>query len=299
MFAKHFTSNLFMKTSLFKTVFFSMLLVLLGQCTSDRPQNLIAPRLTAEQLASNADFVEIVKITNHFQDVLYNNLRSAHSQRVRDASLRRISAMLSHQDNKDSVVMAIRKMGFSDISRFLLDLNQANLFNSKLQRKGIKLTQIQPDLLAEACGLASEGLGHKYPTVSPDPLGRDDICEECNFNNCNECGPGQTGGESTDETEDTGGYSCRSEAGIRRQNSINIASAAFIAALTGCGWTGVDVGLGTTGVLIETGPAAPVFGTVAGVATAGGCMFLATWTYNSAVNIIESTYRTDMAGCRN
>jgi ABC-type transport system involved in Fe-S cluster assembly fused permease/ATPase subunit len=131
-----------MKTSLFKTVLFSILLVLLGQCTYDRPQALIAPRSTAEQLVSNTDFVEMVKITNHFQDVIYNNLRDAHSDKVRQFNGQRISSLLSNRQNKDSLILAINYMGFKDFNQFLVDLNKINSLGVKLNKSGMGLAKV-------------------------------------------------------------------------------------------------------------------------------------------------------------
>ncbi|HET9502341.1 MAG TPA: hypothetical protein VFO93_02285 [Hymenobacter sp.] len=286
-----------MKTSLFKTILFSMLLVLLGQCTSDRPQNLIAPRSTAEQLASNADFVEIVKITNHFQDVIYNNLRDAHSDKVRQLNSQRINSLLNNRQNKDSLILAINYLGFKDFNQFLVDLNKINSLGVKLNKSGICLAKVPSQVLIESFATASKELGHTYPVIFARGGG---FCPDCHFNNCDECGPGQDGEESTDDEGDGPGYSCRANAEAKKANAIAQAENTCMLAVIACGgsgWAAGELACGATMVTIVGAPISPGVGVGVGCFVFTTCTAFAYADYRLKIQQAELDYQAAIAGC--
>ncbi len=211
-------------------------------------------QLSAQAIAADTSFLRIVTLTTDIRDVLYNNLRDAHSEPKRQAMSKRVSLLLSRND-KDSLVLAIKLLGFKDVNQYLVHLSQIMSAKGQLAKSGIFLEKLPLSTLTEATRLASASLSLKYPVIfarKPESakqgakllsLGGTDVCSDCHFNNCDECNANPRDGEQPgDDMPDSGGYSCRAEAGIRRQNAINIATAAWITALFGCGWTGVDVG---------------------------------------------------------
>ncbi|MDJ0365440.1 hypothetical protein QMK33_09760 [Hymenobacter sp. H14-R3] len=214
------------------------------------------------------------------RDVLYNNLRDAHSEPKRIAMSKRVSLLLSRND-KDSLVLAIKLLSFKDVNQYLVHLSQFTSAKGKLAKSGIFLERLPLSVLTEAPQLASNKLGRKYPVIfahqplaakqTAKTLRNGDICSDCHYNNCDECGPSMNNEEAYNDGTNGPWYSCRQNAEVKRQSDKNVATSEMIAGLLGCGWSAGEVATYTTGIAIETGPFAPVIGGGVGGIYATGC----------------------------
>ncbi len=299
-----------MKLVLIRTALFFCLLSVLVQCSSDQGRRVVPLQVSPEAIAADTSFLRIVTLTTDMRDVLYNNLRDAHSDVKRTAMSKRINSLLSRND-RDSLVLAIKMLGFKDVNQYLVHLSQIAIAKRQLAKSGIFLEKLPLPALTEATRLAANKLGRKYPVIfarqplaakqAAKTLGNGDICWQCHYNNCDECGsqidPGTIAEDGT--FEDGPGYSCRRNAAIKRQSNKDIATAAMIAGLLGCGWTAGEIATYTTGITIGTGPLAPVIGGGVGGIYVTGCAGLAIYVFSAALNGIESDYQTALAGCRN
>lgn len=232
-------------------------------------------QLSAQAIAADTSFLRIVTLTSDMRDVVYNNLRDAHSEPKRVAMHKRVSLLLSRND-KDSSVLAVKLLGFKDVNLYLVHLSQITNAKEQLVKSGIFLEKLPQTTWTEATRLASTKLERKYPVVfvrqtlatkqAAKTLGGGDICWQCHYNNCDECGSQiDTGTIAEDGTfEDGPGYNCRRNAGNKRQSDRHIATAGLIAGLLGCGWTAGEIATATTVMTIGTGPFAPVIGGGAG-----------------------------------
>lgn len=300
-----------MKLLFLRTILLSCLLSILLQCSSDRTPRPV-PQISAKMLAEDASFIKLVGVYNKFETVVYNSLRDDHSQRVRDLHLRRVSSLLSYQDNRDSVALAIQKMGFTNLRQFKLDILRVDSAKRQLQQNGIQFNELPPKLLAEAYKQASDALGYKYPTIisassvrrthrGVTTLGEGSFCTSCHFNNCDECGDvGQDNEESTDDDTQygAGGNACRARAESDRSNSRALAFTTVSGLLMGCGWSAGEVAAWATGISIETGPLAPVIGGGAGGIYVTVCAGSAIISLMATLNLIESNYQMALAECR-
>ncbi len=298
-----------MKLLLIRAVLFSCLLSVLLQCSSDQSKGVVPVQLSAQAIAADTSFLRIVTLTSDMQDVTYNNLRDAHGEPKRIAMHKRVSLLLSRND-KDSSVLAIKLLGFKDVNLYLVHLSQLMSAKGQLAKSGIFLEKLPQAILTEAMQLASTKLGRKYPVIfarqplaakqTAQTLGAGDICYDCHYNNCDECGPGM-GNEKTndDDNQDGPGYNCRQNAASKRQSDRAIAVVGLTTGLFGCGWSAGQVATATTVMTIETGPFAPVIGGGVGGIYVTVCAGLAICTFSAVLNGIEADYQTALAQCRN
>jgi hypothetical protein len=155
------------------------------------------------------------------RDVLYNNLRDAHSEPKRVAMSKRVSLLLN-RNNRDSLVLAIKLLGFKDVNQYAVQLSQVASAKGQLAKSGIFLEKLPLSILTEATRLASTRLNLKYPVIfarkpeSAKPgakllsLGGTDVCTDCHFNNCDECNSNPRDGElAGDDTYGGGASACR------------------------------------------------------------------------------------------
>lgn len=68
-----------MKLLFLRAVLISCLLSTLLQCSSDHSKGIVPVQLSAQAIAADTSFLRIVTLTTNMRDVLYNNLRDAHS----------------------------------------------------------------------------------------------------------------------------------------------------------------------------------------------------------------------------
>lgn len=300
-----------MKLLLIRAVLFSCLLSVLLQCSSDQSKGIVPVQLSAKAIAADTSFLRIVTLTTDMRDVRYNNLRAAHSEPKRVAMSKRVSLLLSRND-KDSLVLAIKLLGFKDVNQYLVHLSQIASAKGQLAKSGIFLEKLPLPVLAEANRLASAKLNLKYPVIfarkpeSAKPgakllsLGGTDVCTDCHFNNCDECNANPRDGEMAgDDTDGGGAIACRDRARAIRQSDINTATAEMAAELLGCGWSAGEVATGTTVMTIGTGPFAPVIGGGVGGIYLTGCAGLVIFAFSATLNKIEVTYQIALAGCPN
>ncbi|RZJ93211.1 MAG: hypothetical protein EOO60_05355 [Hymenobacter sp.] len=245
------------------------------------------------------------------RDVLYNNLRDSHSEPKRIATSKRIGLLLSRND-KDSLVLAIRLLGFEDVNLYLIHLSQLMSARERLAKSGIFLEKLPLPVLTEATRLASIKLGRKYPVIFirksvaakeiSKTLGAGDICTNCHFNNCDECGSVGINNESDDGSanQDGPGYSCRQNAQAQRQNAIEQAENAFMLAVIGCGgsgWAAGEFACGATMVTIVGAPISPGVGAGVGCFVFTTCTAFAFTDYGLKIQQAELQYQDKVAGC--
>jgi hypothetical protein len=200
---------------------FSCLLSVLLQCSSDHSKGIVPVQLSAQAIAADTSFLRIVTLTTNMRDVLYNNLRDAHSEPKRVAMSKRVSLLLN-RNNRDSLVLAIKLLGFKDVNQYAVQLSQVASAKGQLAKSGIFLEKLPLSILTEATRLASTRLNLKYPVIfarkpeSAKPgakllsLGGTDVCTDCHFNNCDECNSNPRDGElAGDDTYGGGASACR------------------------------------------------------------------------------------------
>jgi len=244
------------------------------------------------------------------QDVIYNNLRDTHGEPKRLAIHKRVSLLLSRND-KNSSVLAIKLLGFKDVNLYLVHLSQLMSAKRQLAKSRIFLGKLPQAILPEAMRLASTKLGRKYPVIfarqplaakqTAKTLGGGDICWQCHYNNCDECGSQIDPGTITEDGtfEDGPGYSCRQNAASKRERDRNTPASEMAAELLGCGWSAGEVAIATTVMTIGTGPFAPVIGGGVGGIYVTGCAGLIIYRFSNMLNGIEADYQIALAGCPN
>lgn len=250
------------------------------------------------------------------RDVLYNNLRDAQSEPKRVAVSKRIGSLLSRND-KDSLLLAIKILGFTDISQCLVHLNQLMSAKEQLAKSGIFLEILPRPVLTEATRLASARLSLKYPVIfTRKPVAAkqptktlsgegSEICVNCHFNNCNECGintPPKDDEEAGDDTLDGGSgyYNCRQNADAKRQNAIGQAWNTFLLSVIGCGgsgWAAGEIACGSTMVTIVGAPISPGVGAGVFCFVATTCITFAFVDYRLKIQQVELDYQATIAGC--
>ena len=261
-------------------------------------------QLSAKAIAADTSFLRIVTLTTGMRDVLYNNLRDARSEPKRIATSRRISLLLS-RNNKDSLVLAIKLLGFKDVNQYLIHLNQLMSAKERLAKSGIFLEKLSKSTLVEACSLASQKIGYKYPVIFSNPSARTNgtgICFDCHFNNCEECGSAGMGNEKENgnDNQDGPGYSCLTNAAAKRQNAIAQAENTFLLAIFGCGgagWAAGEIACGATMVTIVGAPISPGVGAGVFCFVATTCTTFAFVDYRLKIQQAELDYQANRAGC--
>jgi len=245
------------------------------------------------------------------RDVLYNSLRDAHSEPKRIATSKRIGLLLSRND-KDSLVLAIKLLGFNDVNQYLFHLSQIVSAKEQLAKSGIFLDKLPSPILTEATRLASTKLGRKYPVIfarqplaakqTAKTLGGGDICWQCHYNNCDECGsqiePGTIAEDGT--FEDGPSYNCRQNAADTRLNSIRQAENTLWAALPGCGMTAYAAGelaCGATMVTIVGAPISPGVGAGVFCFVSVTCATYVVVDYQLKIQQAELVYQDKVANC--
>lgn len=293
-----------------KAILALLVLLITAQCSEDKPdmkpsisasavvQSTVLP--SAQQLAANADFAELVTLTHSFGDIVYNNLRDARSERVRTAKSKRLNVLYQYSNNKDSLTLSLRLLGFEDLNQFATNFNRFGALGAKLSAAGIRLQSFPPDLLLKAFELTSKAQNHKYPNIfaSPYARGGGGICYNCHFNNCDECA-GQIDNPTIPTDPDGPGYphACIQRVQNTRTTKIHSQEVTLYGSLMGCGLAGVGVGAQVCAGTIWF----PPLGVGAGVAgfciTAGGCGVYALTHYRAEVAVIEAEYQQERAAC--
>jgi len=138
-----------MRTVLTRILLFLSCVATLGQCTTDK-RSLIAPSTAfAEKLAADTSFVRIVAITHDFQAVVYNKLRDAHSQQVRKKANEDISRLLAC-NQQDSLLRAIKMLGFADTRAYLISLDKIQAAARQLRARGFVLDKLPFNAVVQA-----------------------------------------------------------------------------------------------------------------------------------------------------
>lgn len=287
-----------MKLFLLRAIFLCCLLSVLLQCSSDQSRGLAPLQLSAKAIAADTSFQRVVALTTDMRDVLYNTLRDAHSEPKRLATNKRIRSLLN-RNNNDSLVMAIKLLGFRDVNQYLNHLSQLMRAKASLAKLGIFLERTPLPILTEAIQLTSR---HTYPVIFKKPAARGagDICYDCRFNNCDECGPGMNNEESNDDEWDGPGYNCRQSAEAKRQNAIAQAENMFYVAVIGCGgsaWAAGEIACGATMVTIVGAPISPGVGAGVTCFVATTCATFAYVDYRLKIQQAELDYQATIAGC--
>lgn len=297
-------------------------LAILNQCTSDRPIDSsvkpMVPLVSAEQLAADTSFVRIALTSNTFQTVVYNALRDAHSQLLRRQTDIRVQHLLG-ANQQDSLLLAIKLLGFKEPMQFLSGLGKIGVANKQLKVKGIDLAKLPSDIIAKAYSIVSVKTAYRYPPILPStssakklaigsPTTQDyttGICELCFLNNCDECG--DFGGQNKVDNGDNhgggggGGASCVQLAQGVRQAKINSENADFVGALLACGGTAVGAGVAVCeGTLITVigGPFSPATGVGTYCVVYVGCAGYAIWQHQTRLSVIEAEYAQTVAQCK-
>lgn len=224
---------------------------------------------------------------------------------MRIARSKHIGLLLQNQDNKDSLVAAIHLLGFADLNKFLLTLNRLDTLNMHLVKANIHLGKLPLATLAKAGTLASQKLGHKYPVIFKRPTTSNarngDICPDCHYNNCDECGPSANNEKAYDDADNNGpGYSCRQNAQARRSNAVGQADNTLRLAIIGCGgsgWAAGEIACGATMATIVGAPVSPGVGTGVGCAVFIACSAYALKDYELKIQQAELEYQANIAGC--
>lgn len=216
------------------------------------------------------------------------------------------------RNNNDSLILAIKLLGFEDVNQYLSHLSQLMSAKKRLAKSGVFLERLPQPVLTEAIRLASGKLGLKYPVIfvhkpvaankAAKTLGGGSICWQCHYNNCDECGSQMENetpaGDGTNE--DGPGYNCRQNARARRQNAIDQAYSAAIVALVSCGgsgWAAGELACGTSVATIIGAPVAPEVGAFVGCAVFIGCSGFVLNDYELKLQQAELEYQANIAGC--
>lgn len=226
---------------------------------------------------------------------------------------KRVGLLLSRND-KDSLVLAIKLLGFKDVNQYLVHLSQILSAKGQLAKSGIFLEKLPLPVLTEANRLASAKLNLKYPVIfgrkpeSVKPgakllsLGGTDVCTDCHFNNCDECNSNPRDGEQpADDTDGSGASACRASAAAIRAAKINSQNGRLMTALVGCGVTGVGAGVAACeGTLITVigGPFSPAVGVGTFCVVAVGCASYAIYQNNLDIMVIEAEYSAAISACQ-
>jgi hypothetical protein len=190
-----------------------LMLVLLAftsfQCSKEQKSEAGSAIISAQQLAADPSFVEMVKTKLTIEGILYRKLRAAHSDEVRRQQIEAIAVLLK-QPTQASVLSAVQKMGFENATQFV-ELTSGLMKKSYEVQQRFKgynklLTTAQ---LAEAYQLSVplQGLmytsylvqeetrwGKKTAAGRTADYGQGQFCPDCHYNNCDECDGGGGGG---------------------------------------------------------------------------------------------------------
>jgi hypothetical protein len=263
--------------------------------------------------------VRIVAITHDFQAVVYNKLRDAHSQQVRKKANEDIRRLLAC-NQQDSLLGAIKMLGFADTRAYLVSLDKIQAAARQLRARGVVLDKLPLNAVVQAYQIIASRSGYVYPPIKAQKVGSKanstssktntiGICELCFLNNCDECGEGGGNGTLFEQPSDgnggggssgSNGISCRANAAAKRQNAIAQAENMLYLAIIGCGssaWAAGEIACGGTMVTIVGAPIGPEVGIDVCCFVVTTCSTFAFVDYRLKIQQAELDYQATIAGC--